>query len=287
MVSINLKTGDVEFGYNEKKAQKTRLCRFFSSPRGCRDGDKCPFAHGREQLEIFSDRECKFGLDCNKDGCPFIHPKKACKDWEAFGTCNKGESCTFVHDERKSCGLVKDAPCKDLPVKKTMKEVGVQTASETEPDTPEPKDIPSYATIAATEAEKPAAKKSWNEIVDNIFKDVVEIPPTAKKSWNEIVDTIFKDVEMPKSISWADEMDMIEAEKEQMSSEEDKGDTNDFEIVAEPVEKETKEKEEENKPSGLLSMPYLDSDDIKIKKLKVLGQIMIELRILNENLRRY
>lgn len=62
---------------------KTELCRPFQEYGSCRYGDKCQFAHGKEDLRI-----------------PIRHPKyktEYCRTYHSQGYCPYGARCHFVH----------------------------------------------------------------------------------------------------------------------------------------------------------------------------------------------
>ena len=51
---------------------KTKLCLHWQKNKKCPMGNKCRFAHGKEELKAAI---CFFGANCRKTGCKFIHPK--------------------------------------------------------------------------------------------------------------------------------------------------------------------------------------------------------------------
>lgn len=305
------------FAHIQEKPKKTRLCRYYDSPKGCNLGSKCGFAHGRDELDISAERECKFGTECQFSGCPYTHPQKMCRDWEAFGTCKNSKDCKFLHRER----------VEKVQVKTELKEVGVKG-----------------------EIQKPVIEEKVIVIEEK------ENVPKAKLDWNKVVETVFEGVEKPKSSSWADEMEEISEEDcylddfeymstaysistkdiegidtvdsyENSDKEEEDGyeklekkilqemiEENDF--SDENVEQSNSSEECEKKDTiskdinemnerlyghmGVIktklypgismaitrdkmlhTMPYSEQDDIETKKLKVLESILVELRILN------
>ena len=67
---------------------KTELCKTFSETGICPYGDKCRFAHGKEELfnKIIT---CK------------MYKQKNCNSFYNNYYCNYGSRCHFKHDERK------------------------------------------------------------------------------------------------------------------------------------------------------------------------------------------
>ena len=66
---------------------KTELCKKFQSTGFCPYGNKCQFAHGKEELIS------KFhGVNYKKEKCKSFYQK---------GYCPYGNRCNFQHDERK------------------------------------------------------------------------------------------------------------------------------------------------------------------------------------------
>jgi hypothetical protein len=67
---------------------KTELCKSFSETNFCVYGNKCRFAHGRNEL---------FGkpIDQNK------YKVKECNSFKDIGYCMYGSRCNFKHGERK------------------------------------------------------------------------------------------------------------------------------------------------------------------------------------------
>lgn len=85
------------------KKEKTQLCRFFKSPKGCNKGSKCKFAHGEVELKKLT-KPCFTGSKCYKKDCQFLHPegwnyKNNIKVCEFFknGYCINEDNCRFEH----------------------------------------------------------------------------------------------------------------------------------------------------------------------------------------------
>lgn len=85
------------------KKDKTQLCMYYKSPKGCDRGDKCSFAHGKIELKQFM-KPCFSGLKCYKKDCKYYHPKdwnyknniKTCEFFKN-GYCKNEDNCTFEH----------------------------------------------------------------------------------------------------------------------------------------------------------------------------------------------
>ena len=83
---INLKK-QLEDKNNTSIKYKTELCKKFQSTGFCPYGNKCQFAHGKEELIS------KFhGVNYKKEKCKSFYQK---------GYCPYGNRCNFQHDERK------------------------------------------------------------------------------------------------------------------------------------------------------------------------------------------
>ena len=70
-----------------KQKYKTELCKKFQSTGKCPYGNKCQFAHGKDELLT------KF------QGANY--KRKPCKSFYEKGYCLYGSRCNFQHDERK------------------------------------------------------------------------------------------------------------------------------------------------------------------------------------------
>jgi len=75
---------DIEAELSRQNLYKTELCRSWVESAQCKYGNKCQFAHGRQELR------------------PVIrHPKyktEICKTFHTNGTCPYGKRCRFVHN---------------------------------------------------------------------------------------------------------------------------------------------------------------------------------------------
>jgi hypothetical protein len=87
----------------EKKYYKLKLCDFYDKYGKCDKGDKCTYAHGKNELREFK-KECINGLKCFKKDCKFTHPKgwnsednkKIC-EYYMNGFCKNEGNCKFRH----------------------------------------------------------------------------------------------------------------------------------------------------------------------------------------------
>lgn len=53
---------------------KSRVCTFFFSPKGCKNGDSCSFSHVKIEPEPPDSNSCTFGDSCTNDSCKKNHP---------------------------------------------------------------------------------------------------------------------------------------------------------------------------------------------------------------------
>lgn len=67
---------------------KTELCRTFSETKFCKYGNKCRFAHGKEELN-------------NKNASHPKFRKNDCLTFHTNGFCNYGQRCHFRHHESR------------------------------------------------------------------------------------------------------------------------------------------------------------------------------------------
>lgn len=115
---------------------KTRMCNKIGTEQGCPFGDKCTFAHTREELRNerrHKTRMCKYGDDCKfGDRCTFAHSREelrleksqlckkvfhigmCCK--QKLGMCNKpkctyGAKCYYAHSQREMEQRCDDDDC--------------------------------------------------------------------------------------------------------------------------------------------------------------------------------
>jgi hypothetical protein len=77
---------NLEFEYKLDPKFKTELCKSFEENKFCVYGNKCRFAHGRNEL---------FDKSNNK------YKKKECYSFFNFGYCSYGNRCHFKHNEKK------------------------------------------------------------------------------------------------------------------------------------------------------------------------------------------
>ena len=84
---------------------KTTLCKKFSSGQTCPYGDKCQFAHGQQELRLYSGQNMVQNMALggsvnNKQQNNMINYKIVkCKNWEKDRTCKYGAHCTFAHGD--------------------------------------------------------------------------------------------------------------------------------------------------------------------------------------------
>ena len=84
---------------------KTTLCKKFSSGQICPYGDKCQFAHGVQDLRVYTGQVIgQNGINLNdpnnKAQNSILNFKIVkCKNWEKDRTCKYGAHCTFAHGD--------------------------------------------------------------------------------------------------------------------------------------------------------------------------------------------
>ena len=80
---------------------KTSLCKKFSTTQVCPYGDKCQFAHGAQELRLYSGQNIAQNmLNINKSQNSLLNYKIVkCKNWDKDGTCKYGAHCTFAHGD--------------------------------------------------------------------------------------------------------------------------------------------------------------------------------------------
>jgi len=83
---------------------KTELCRTYEEKTYCPYGDKCRFAHGKEELVMVEAELSK---------------KKRCNGFWMNGCCSYGRRCKFGHEElnweNMACLLALEAQCEAAP----------------------------------------------------------------------------------------------------------------------------------------------------------------------------
>jgi butyrate response factor 1 len=75
---------EIEDELTQQSLYKTELCRSWTETGACRYGNKCQFAHGKDELRII-----------------MRHPKyktEICKTFHTQGTCPYGTRCRFIHN---------------------------------------------------------------------------------------------------------------------------------------------------------------------------------------------
>lgn len=87
-ISINQldpkKKNEIEDELTQQSLYKTELCRSWTETGACRYGNKCQFAHGKDELRTI-----------------MRHPKyktEICKTFHTQGTCPYGTRCRFIHN---------------------------------------------------------------------------------------------------------------------------------------------------------------------------------------------
>lgn len=78
------KKNEIEDELTQQSLYKTELCRSWTETGACRYGNKCQFAHGKDELRTI-----------------MRHPKyktEICKTFHTQGTCPYGTRCRFIHN---------------------------------------------------------------------------------------------------------------------------------------------------------------------------------------------
>lgn len=73
---------------------KRRPCSFFPTPRGCRNGDTCPFSH---DVGSNSSRPFSPPTSPNRNRDHQRSGSLTCRFWLSNGRCNRGDQCTYRH----------------------------------------------------------------------------------------------------------------------------------------------------------------------------------------------
>ena len=84
---------------------KTSLCKNFLTESGCQYGEKCQFAHGKDELRPVQNIPQQSDVPQMKN--PFTQLQKnmmnfksvKCKNFEKEGQCKYGDRCTFAHGD--------------------------------------------------------------------------------------------------------------------------------------------------------------------------------------------
>ena len=85
---------------------KTSMCKNFSTEAGCQYGEKCQFAHGKEELRSIQNIPVQQGGILPMKN-PLTQQQKnvmnykiaKCKNFEKDGQCRYGDRCTFAHGD--------------------------------------------------------------------------------------------------------------------------------------------------------------------------------------------
>ena len=86
---------------------KTSLCKKFGTPEGCPYGEKCQFAHGENELRLYTGQpQGMMGMYnpnmLNNNQKNLLNYKIVkCKNWEKDKTCKYGTHCTFAHSDEE------------------------------------------------------------------------------------------------------------------------------------------------------------------------------------------
>ena len=84
---------------------KISLCKKFETGKGCPYGDRCQFAHGEQELHLYSSQNMMnmYNLNqSNKSQNSLLNYKIVkCKNWEKDKTCKYGTHCTFAHGDEE------------------------------------------------------------------------------------------------------------------------------------------------------------------------------------------
>lgn len=88
----------------ERQFSNRKICKFFTSPTGCRYGDNCRYYHPKDGEEVcndFQESECTLG-----GACPNLHIYRnnpynyPCPSLEKNGFCKTGKECLFSHGDK-------------------------------------------------------------------------------------------------------------------------------------------------------------------------------------------
>ncbi len=99
------KKNEIEDELTQQSLYKTELCRSWTETGACRYGNKCQFAHGKDELRTI-----------------MRHPKyktEICKTFHTQGTCPYGTRCRFIHNpslRANSLAQQSQAPQAQYPV---------------------------------------------------------------------------------------------------------------------------------------------------------------------------
>lgn len=93
---------------NNNKYYKIKECSNYKKNGKCNYGDRCNYAHGKEDLREFKNY-CIGGLKCFRKDCKFDHPKgwnykdniKIC-EYYMNGFCRNEDNCDFKHIEENT-----------------------------------------------------------------------------------------------------------------------------------------------------------------------------------------
>ena len=86
---------------------KTSLCKKFGTPQGCPYGEKCQFAHGEQELRLYTGQPQNMmsmynpNLNNKSQNSILNYKIVKCKNWEKDKTCKYGVHCTFAHGDEE------------------------------------------------------------------------------------------------------------------------------------------------------------------------------------------
>jgi hypothetical protein len=97
MLNANMPQASQPKGPNNPR-YKTTLCKHYDTPQGCSYGDKCQFAHGRNEIRL---NNSQFAPMIKNQNSMLNYKIVKCKNWEKDGTCKYGVHCTFAHGDNE------------------------------------------------------------------------------------------------------------------------------------------------------------------------------------------
>lgn len=86
----SIQSVDSDSAASELARYKTELCRPFEETGECRYGNKCQFAHGKNELRVMN-----------------RHPRyktELCRTYHTTGFCSYGQRCNFIHNDEERRG---------------------------------------------------------------------------------------------------------------------------------------------------------------------------------------
>lgn len=87
---------------------KTSLCKHFTTQKTCSFGNKCQFAHGKDELRSVNgmpmhnmNQQQSYQMEQTKGPNPQNYKIVKCKYWHQDNTCRYGSLCTFAHGDEE------------------------------------------------------------------------------------------------------------------------------------------------------------------------------------------